>query len=224
LYVEFDGIKFYRTSPHELNKNAIVERMIKTLKKYLLDILMTFSIKQLYQKFVEQKLPLTFVDYLLDFACEINNNKLHRTIKTIPTQVFNELETNKQKINLMYYPLYPHGTIVIKVPESKGQFSNRIFNFDPEPYVVYNNVGRKFKLLKLIDMIEYKTSNVSSKDYQPYEIKTFKTGREFMTYINSELIKNSLIKLYGKKRYDKIIEWFKPRIKEYDQMILNAHL
>jgi hypothetical protein len=78
--------------------------------------------------------------------------------------------------------------------------------------------------LKLIDLIEYKTSNVSSKDYQPYEIKAFKTGREFMTYINSELIKNTLIKLYEEERYDKIIECFKPRIEEYDQMKLNAHL
>jgi hypothetical protein len=120
LCVEFDGIKFYRTSPPELNKNTIVERMIKTLKKYLLDIFMTFTIKQLHQKFLEYQpekgLPITFVDYLLDFACEINNSKQHRTIKAIPIQVFNELETNKQKINLTYYPLYPYGTIVIKVP------------------------------------------------------------------------------------------------------------
>jgi hypothetical protein len=73
-------------------------------------------------------------------------------------------------------------------------------------------------------MIEYKTSAVSSKDDQPYEIRAFKSGQEFMTYMNSELIKSSLIKLYGKKRYDKIINWFKPRIEVYDQMILDAHL
>jgi hypothetical protein len=198
--------------------------MIKTIKQYLLDILMTFNIKQLYQKYIDQQLPLIFVDYLLEFACEINNSKLHRTIKAIPTQVFNELETNKQKINTMYYPLYPRGTIVVKVPESKGAFSNRIFNFDPEPYVVNNNVGRKFNLIKLIDLIEYKTSAVSKKAYQPYEIRAFKSGREFMTYMNSELIKRCLIKLYGKERYKKIIEWFKPRIKVYDEMIYNAHL
>jgi hypothetical protein len=41
LYVEFNGIQLYRTSPHELNKNAIVERMIKTLKQYLINVLMT---------------------------------------------------------------------------------------------------------------------------------------------------------------------------------------
>jgi hypothetical protein len=36
LYIEFDGIKLYRTSPHELNKNAIVERMTKHLNNILL--------------------------------------------------------------------------------------------------------------------------------------------------------------------------------------------
>jgi hypothetical protein len=41
-------------------------------------------------------LDLSFTDYLLD---EINNNKLHRTIKAIRVDVFNELETNKQKVN-----------------------------------------------------------------------------------------------------------------------------
>jgi hypothetical protein len=45
LYIEFDGIKFYGTSPHELNKNAIVERMIKTLKQYLINVLMTYKIE-----------------------------------------------------------------------------------------------------------------------------------------------------------------------------------
>jgi hypothetical protein len=162
LYKEFEGIKLYRTSPHELNKNAIVERMIRTLKQHLLDILMTYSIDQLHSKFLDfkakiepvYKTPLTFVDYLLEFACEINNNIVNRTIQAIPEKVFHELETNKQKIVTRYYPLYPPETIVIKRPESKGAFSNRIFNFDPEPYIIVGNSGRKFRIGKLIDYIE----------------------------------------------------------------------
>jgi hypothetical protein len=52
-------------------------------------------------------MPLSFVDYLLEFACEINNNKKHRTIKAIPEKVFDGLEKNKQKLTTRYYPLYP---------------------------------------------------------------------------------------------------------------------
>jgi hypothetical protein len=106
LYKEFDGIKLYRTSLHELNKNAIVERMIRTLKQYLIDIWMTYTIDKLHTEFLKfkakvepvHKIPLTFVDYLLEFACEINNNKEHHTIHAIPEKVFDELETKKQKI------------------------------------------------------------------------------------------------------------------------------
>jgi hypothetical protein len=58
------------------------------------------------------------------------------------------LETNKQKINYMYNPRYLSDVIVIKKPESKGAFSNRIFNFDPEPYVIVASRGRKYRLAK----------------------------------------------------------------------------
>jgi hypothetical protein len=58
--------------------------------------------------------------------------------------VFDGLELNKQKINHVYYPFYKNGTIVIRKPESKGAFSNKLFNFDPEPYVIGDNVGRKY--------------------------------------------------------------------------------
>jgi hypothetical protein len=123
-------------------------------------------------------------------------------IYDIPEKVFDGLETNKQKTNHMYYP---PDTIVIKRPESKGAFSNRIFKFDPEPYVVLASRGRKFRLAKLIEYIEGKT-DYTSKNYQPYEIIASKTGQEFLNYLNSELIKNSLIKLYGKNRYKAMID------------------
>jgi hypothetical protein len=161
---------------------------------------------------------VTFVDCLLEFACEINNNKEHRTIHAIPVQVFDGLETNKQKINYMYYPLYRSDVIVIKRPESKGAFSNKLFNFDPEPYIIVASRGRKYRLAKLIDHIEGKTT-YSTKEYQPYEIGAFTTGEEFLNYLNSELIKNSLIKLYGMDRYYKIILWFKPRVDNYTDWI-----
>jgi hypothetical protein len=45
-----------------------------------------------------------------------------------------------------------------------------------------------------------------------------------MKYLNSTLIKNSLIKLYGKDRYQAIVDWFKPRINEYNEMIRRANI
>jgi hypothetical protein len=59
---------------------------------------------------------------------------------------------------------------------------------------------------------------VSSKAYQPYEVKAFKSDGEFMSLIGSPLVKRYLIKLYGKQWYDKIIEWFKPRADAYNDL------
>jgi hypothetical protein len=44
----------------------------------------------------------------------MNNNREHRIIKAVPTQVFDELELNKQEINYVYYSIYKNGIIVIK--------------------------------------------------------------------------------------------------------------
>jgi hypothetical protein len=220
LYVEFEGIKFYRTSPYELNKNAIVERMIKTLKQYLLNIFLTYSINKLYAQYEKYKdkfesvynIPTTFVDYLLELACEINNRKKHRTTKAIPYDTFIELDTNKQKIVKRYYPLYKEGTIVIKQFERKGQIPNKVFNFDPEPYIVVGNVGMKFKLSKLIDYIEG-NKYYSTKNYQPYEIKPFNNDYELLKYLKSDLIKNCLIKLYNSDRYYSLLIWVQSKFK-----------
>jgi hypothetical protein len=56
LYIEFDGIKLYRTSPHELNKNAIVERIIKTLKQYIINVFMTYKTDELISYYKNFKL------------------------------------------------------------------------------------------------------------------------------------------------------------------------
>jgi hypothetical protein len=160
----------------------------------------------------------TFVDYLLEIVCEINNNKQHRMIKAVPTQVFDQLELNKQKINHVYYPSYKNGTIVIKRPESKGEFSYKLFNFDPEPYVIGDNVGRKYRLVNLSDMLDGKVV-LSAKHYQPYEIRAFLSGKEFLAYLTSDLIKNSLIRLYRENKYNRILEWFKQIADEYTKSV-----
>jgi hypothetical protein len=161
---------------------------------------------------------MTFVDYLLAFACEINNKRKHRFIKAVPSEVFNELDTNKQTVNQVYYKLYKPGTIVIKSQEGRGAFSNRVFNLELEPYVIMDIRGRKYRVIRLIDLIQMRYTTVSSKAYQPYEVKAFETAGEFMRFIGSPLVKRYLIKLYGKEWYDKIIDWFKPRANAYNDL------
>jgi hypothetical protein len=44
-----------------------------------------------------------------------------------------------------------------------------------------------------------------------------------MNYLRSELIKSSLIKLYGKDRYQSILNWFRPKINAYTDL-MKKHL
>jgi hypothetical protein len=60
----FAGITPYRTIPQELNENAIVEQMIRTLKEYILDILMEIKLEDLRYAAIEANVNLT--DYLLN--------------------------------------------------------------------------------------------------------------------------------------------------------------
>jgi hypothetical protein len=139
-------------------------------------------------------------------------------IKAIPSNVFDGLELNKQKINHVYYDLYKNGTIVIKRPESKGAFANKIFKYDPEPYVIGDLVGRKYRLVNLSGMLDDKVV-LSAKHYQPYEIRAFSSGKEFVAYLTSDLIKNSLIRIYGENKYNRILEWFKQIADEYTKSV-----
>jgi hypothetical protein len=148
------------------------------------------------------------VDYLLEICCEINNSKKHRTIKAVPENVFNLLELNKQNIIRLPHDRYDVGTIVIKKSESKGAFSNKIFNFDPELYVIGQTEGRKYRLINLGDLVDGKQI-LSTKRYQPYEIRPFLSRDELLAYLTSDLIKNTLIKLYGEFKYNRMVDWAK---------------
>jgi hypothetical protein len=83
-------------------------------------------------------------------------------------------------------------------------------------YVIGQVEGRKYKLIKLIDLIEGE-GKLSAKRYQPYEIRSFSSKDELMSYLTSDLIKNSLIELYtdiekeidGRVRYNRIVEVLK---------------
>jgi hypothetical protein len=105
---------------------------------------------------------------------------------------------------------------VIKKPE--GKFSFKLFKFDPEPYVIGDNVGRKYKLVKLSELLDGKVE-LTAKHYQPYEIRAFLNGREFLAYLTSDLIKNSLIMLNGVNKYNKIVAWFKSIADEYTKTV-----
>jgi hypothetical protein len=79
-------------------------------------------------------------------------------------------------------------------------------------------LGRKYRLVNFSDMLDGKVQ-LTAKHYQPYEIRPSLSGKEFLAYLTSDLIKNSLIRLYGENKYNKIIQWFKSIADEYTKSV-----
>jgi intergrase/recombinase len=101
---EFQGINLYATTTHETNKNAIIERFIRTLKNYMLKILTDPNVK--FNRFVD------FTTHLIQKACIMYNNSYHRIIQARPIDVFEGRDTNKQEIIRFEYVSFQKGPIL----------------------------------------------------------------------------------------------------------------
>jgi hypothetical protein len=76
-----------------------------------------------------------------------------------------------------------------------------------------------FSLEGVFDLFGTKHIEGNLEPSTKYEIRAFLVGREFLEYLNSDLIKKSLVKLYGLAKYNNMINWFKPRVEHYNWMV-----
>jgi hypothetical protein len=129
---EFQGINLYATTTHEINKNAIVERFIRTLKNYILKILADPNVE--FNRFVD------FTTQLIQKACIMYSNSYHRIIQAIPIDVFEGRDTNKQEIIRFEYEEIPKDTIVLRKP-FKEKIGVSVLDYDVELYVVEYKAG-----------------------------------------------------------------------------------
>jgi hypothetical protein len=87
------------TKPHETNKNAIVERVIRTLKNDLLKYLYVHEFPEIRGKFVGEKyVEDDTTSEVLQEICRRRNNTVHRTIREKPIDVFFGRALNRQII------------------------------------------------------------------------------------------------------------------------------
>jgi transposase InsO family protein len=77
----YPDIALWITKPNETNKNAIVERTIRTIKNDLLKYL--FS-----HKLPEYQFNIDNTSIILQMVCYLRNNTFHRTIQQKPIDVF----------------------------------------------------------------------------------------------------------------------------------------
>jgi hypothetical protein len=214
-----------------------VERFIKTLKNFILKILVDPNVE--FNKFAD------LTTQLIQRACVMYNNRYYRTIQARPIDVFEGRDINKQEIIRFEYEEIPKDTIVLRRP-FKEEIGTGVLDYDVELYVVEYKAGNDDKyyaaplynyvckyLINQGKLEDYPKELVKKMDeegmlirklreekrgltkprraYKPYELRVL-SARELVDHANSNLFKWSMTNKYGIEGLRRIINYIKEMV------------
>jgi hypothetical protein len=172
----------------ETNKNAIVERVIKTIKNDLLKYLYTHELPK-------QPLNYDITNTILQYVCSLRNNTFHRTIQQKPVDVFYGRAVNRQIIVRKTYPQFKVGQyVLIKPLRERGDIIVKPFRFDYDIYVIINKEGDKYQINSLYNYIN-KEGEPKKRWYKPYELRSM-TYEDLYEHLHSPLVQQYLLHIH----------------------------
>jgi transposase InsO family protein len=117
LKFDYPNVSSFTTKPNETNKNAIVERVIRTLKNDILKYLYVREFPEIREKLVgEEYVEEDTTSEVLQEICKMRNNTIHRTIREKPIDVFFGRAPNRQIIARKKYPQFDKKDLVLIKP------------------------------------------------------------------------------------------------------------
>jgi transposase InsO family protein len=190
------GVTLVPSKPHETNKNAIVERAIRTLKNDLLKYLYDHPFPRISGRFIsEEYREVDTTTQILQEICILRNHTVHRTIHQRPFDVFYRRAVNRQIIVKKKYPEYEQRDLVIVKPlRERGELDIKIFGFDYDIYVILLKEGDKYKLQSLYNFI-HEINKIKKRWYKPYELRKI-TPRQALEHLESPLARQYLYHQY----------------------------
>jgi hypothetical protein len=182
------GITLVPSKAHETNKNAIVERVIRTLKNDLLKYLYVYPFPTISGRFItEEYREVDTTSQILQEVCTLWNNTVHRMIHQKPVDVFYHRAPNRQIIVKKKYPQYKQGDLVIVKPlRERGELGIKTFGFDYDIYIILLKEGDKYKLKSLYNFI-HEINKVKRRWYKPYELRKI-TPQQALEHLKSPLV------------------------------------
>ena len=175
-------IKVIYTDPYEINKNAIVERANGTIARLLQKIRVATENNRWFE-------------YLNDAVYNYNHT-YHSTIKAIPYNVFNGIDTNKQEL-IRIKPNIKVGDLVrLKIRRElfdKGDMET----YSREVYRIIRKVGNKYKIQDIEDGEDI--INL----FKDYELKRINEIVENRPVNNQQL--NDIIEARRQRRVDRAL-------------------
>jgi hypothetical protein len=192
----FPEIMLIASKANETNKNAIVERAIRTLKNDLIKYLYVQEFPKISEEFVgEQYYEFDTTTEVLQKICTLRNNTIHRTIRQKPIDVFYGRALNRQIIARKKYPQFNKGDLVMVKPlRARGELGFKTFHFDYDIYIILLKDGDKYKLTSLYNFIREKNV-VKRRWYKPYEIRKI-TPQQALEHLKSPLVWEYLYHVY----------------------------
>jgi hypothetical protein len=193
----FPGITPIASKTQETNKNAIVERVIRTLKNDLLKYLYVHPFPVISGRFVTEEyyFELDTTSMILQEICTLRNNTIHRTIRQKPFDVFYGRTLNRQIITRKKYPQFNLGDLVLaKLIRERGVLGVKTLHFDYDIYIIVSKKGDKYKLKSLYNFIHRKKEE-NPHWYRPYEIRKI-TPQQALAHLNSPLVHAYLYRVY----------------------------
>jgi transposase InsO family protein len=137
--VYFPDVTLVTSKPSETNKNAIVERVIRTIKNDLLKFLYTHELPK-------QPLDYDITTTILQYVCSLRNNIFHRTIQQKPFDVFYGRAANRQIIERKTYPQFKvDNPVLIKPLRERGDIAIKPFRFDYDTMLLLKRMGTSIK-------------------------------------------------------------------------------
>jgi hypothetical protein len=188
LYHRYPRIGLVATKPHETNKNAIVERVIRTLKNDLLQYLYVHPFPEISGKLVgEEYVEFDTTSEILQRICALRNNTFHRTIRQKPVDVFYGRALNRQIITKKKYLQINEQDLVFAKPLREcGALGIKIFRHDYDIYIITKKEFDKYRIKSLYNYIHNK--NITKKRwYKPYELRKI-TPQPALEHLNSSLV------------------------------------
>jgi hypothetical protein len=197
-------VTLFTTKAHETNKNAIVERVIRTLKNDILKYLYFHQFPEIREKLVHVEFGAEIYEYedttseLLQELCRQRNNTIHRSLREKPIDVFLGRAPNRQIITKKKYPQFHVGDLVlIKPVQLRGVIRKKTFRFNYDIFIITAKDGDKYRVRSLYHFIHDITLPKGVREYEeqrriedhwfkPYELRKL-SRPQALVHLNSPL-------------------------------------
>ena len=151
LFQNHGATKFFFSSPGQLHKNPIVERVHKTLALRL-------------NRYRQANHNYAWNKYLPEIV-DAYNKSFHSTIQAKPIDVFTGVDHNYQT-PVEVEPEFKEGDRVRYRLDKKQFGKSDRFMYSKDIYVIHTKEGKRFKLVKLTDPTEF-----APRTYPGYELQ-----------------------------------------------------